>query len=163
MPSITTGPTGWTGWTGLAGFTGGTGPTGQTGPAFSGTLTSTLAVQQLQEVVVVFTNSSSTFTLDWSTADVFYLANAVNANISLTLSNVPTTTNRNYSVVVYMSNGATGGYISALTIGATSTTIRWPLATTPTPTANVYAMQAFTIYYNGTTWFPFAQYTNFSA
>jgi hypothetical protein len=151
-----------------------TGPTGVTGPAFGGTLTSTLAVQQLQEVVVPFTNTSSTFTLDWSTGDIFYLANVVNANITLTLSNMPVTANRNYSVVVYMSNGTTGGYISTLNISnatglASGVPIKWAFAATPSPTPSVYAMQAFTIYYNGngattaSNWFTLAQYTNFSA
>ena len=163
-PSVTTGPTGYTGWTGS---------TGATGPPFSGTLTSTLAVQQIQEVVIS-TASATTLNFNWLTGGVYYLTGVVNANIILNLSNLPITANQNYSVVVYMSNGTTGGYINTLNITTASGTasavpIKWPSATVPTPTVSVYAMQSFTIYYNGSgpttaaNWFTLAQYTNFSA
>jgi hypothetical protein len=93
--------------------------------------------------------------------------------MSVTLSNVPTVSNRNCSVVFYISNNATTGYyINALNLNpganAVTPTILFPNNTPPAPIPNIIAVQSFSILYKGTNpavssnWVAVSQFTNFA-
>ena len=166
-PTGTSGPTGYTGDTGptgpmgQTGTTGFTGNTGSTGPSFSGTLTSALTVQQIAESVLPTATPGTTPTVTWLNGGIYYWS-GLSGNIALTISNVPTTANQNYTLVFYLIQGATPYYINALTVNATSVTIRFPVATAPVPTANIVATQTFSLYYSGSTWTAVSIFTNFA-
>jgi hypothetical protein len=159
-----TGPTGRTGPTGLAGATGWTGLTGPTGPtgSLSGTLTTTLSVQQIQETVITASSpGAGPVNYDWSTGDIFYISN-MTANYTANITNLPTTNNKHYVIVFYLVQGATPYYINNLTIaGGTALTIKWAGGTTPSAVANQIAIETFNLYYNGS-WSVLGQYTSFS-
>ena len=175
-PTGVTGPTGaqstvtgWTGSTGNTGPTGVTGPTGApstvtgwTGPtgAFSGTLTTTLSVQQIQEKIVTAAYAASMI-FDWSAGDIFYVS-TVTGNISATITNLPTDVTGAYSIVFILQQGATAGYINSLTIGGTSYTIKWLGGSAPTPTINRVEVLSFALYYNSSTWLPLGQLASFA-
>ena len=158
--------TGWTGWTGPTGITGPIGApstvTGWTGPTggFSGTLTTTLSVQQIQEKVVTAAYASS-MTFDWSAGDIFYVS-GVTGNISATITNLPTAATGAYSIVFILQQGGTAGYINLITIGLASPTIKWLGGSAPTPTASRVEVVSFALYYDSTTWLPLGQLASFA-
>ena len=171
------GPTGPQGLQGPAGgptgTTGTTGPTGLTGPtgAFPTTLatlnvTSSLnvtgitSIQEVQETVNTVSAPSATQAFDWTLGSVFYVS-SMSANFTANITNLPTTANRLYVVTFVLVQGATPYFINALQVGGTSVTIRWASATTPTATANRTEFETIALYYSGTTWFAFGQFSSY--
>jgi hypothetical protein len=162
------GPTGYQGPQGLqgpafgpTGSIGQTGAVGSTGPEFSGLLTSALTVQQIAETVVTTSSPGTTATVNWLNGDIYYWS-GLTGNIALTISNLPITANRNYTLLFYLIQGAAPYYISSLTLNSTSVTIRFPGSVAPLPAASVVTTQSFSLYYNGTTWTAVSVLTNFA-
>jgi hypothetical protein len=169
------GATGWTGPTGQTGQTGPTGPTGSqglpgiavntgaTGPTgfLSGTLTTTLSVQQIQETVITASSpGAGPVNYDWTTGDIFYISN-MTANYTANIINLPTINNRHYVIVFYLVQGATPYYINSLRVAGSPLTIKWAYGSIPVPVANHTAIETFNLYYNGS-WSVLGQYTSFS-
>lgn len=162
------GPTGLQGPQGIQGPAGG--PTGPTG-AFPTTLatlsvTSSLnvtgitSIQETQETVNTLSAPSATQTFDWLTGSVFYVS-SMSANFTANITNLPTTANRLYVVTFILVQGATPYFINVLQVAGTPVTIRWASATTPTATANRTEFETIALYYSGTTWFAFGQFSSY--
>ena len=156
-----TGPQGVQGLQGLPGAAG-PGPQGVIG------VTGPQGVQGLQgldggSVANVTTNSSpgTTLSVNWTAGSTYYLTN-LTGNIALTITSLPTTANQKYTIMVYLIQGATGYYISSLTLNSTSVAIKFPGGTAPTPTGSITATQTLTLYYSGSTWLALSQFTNFA-
>jgi hypothetical protein len=126
----------------------------------SGTMnvTGVTSLQEVQEVVNAISGPSSTQTFDWLSGAVFYVT-SMTANFTANITNLPTTANRLYIVTFILVQGSTPYFINALQIGGSAVTIRWNGAAAPTATANRSEFQTFALYYSGTTWFAFAQYS----
>jgi len=166
------GPTGIQGPQGLQGpgrgATGLTGPTGAIPTSLTTlTVTSSLnvtgitSVQELQETVNTLSGPTSTQVFDWTSGSVFYVS-SMSANFTANITNLPTTANRLYVVTFILAQGLTTPYfINALQVGGTPVTIRWPSATTPTPTANRTEFETIALYYSGTTWFAYGQLSSY--
>lgn len=120
-----------------------------------------LGVQEIQEVVVAAPSPGTAYTANWANGDIFYMT-SLSGNMTVNITNLPTTANRNYTVVFYLVQGGTGYYINALQVAGTGVTIRFPSATAPTPTINVVTTQTFMLYYSGSTWTALSIFTNFA-
>jgi hypothetical protein len=108
---------------GAAGTVGSTTP--GTGAFTSLTATGTTTFQQLTETMVTVSSPGSGTSQAYSTGDVFYIT-AMSANFIFNLTGVPTTINRNISVTLYLSQGATPYYCSSFQIDGVGQAIRWP-------------------------------------
>ena len=120
-----------------------------------------LGVQEIQEVVVAAPSPGTAYTANWANGDIFYMTSLA-GNMTVNITNLPTTANRNYTVVFYLVQGGTGYYINTLQIAGTGVTIRFPSATAPTPTINVVTTQTFMLYYSGSAWTALSIFTNFA-
>ena len=72
-----------------------------------------LGVQEIQEVVVAAPSPGTAYTANWASGDIFYMTSLA-GNMTVNITNLPTTANRNYTVVFYLVQGGTGYYINTL-------------------------------------------------
>jgi len=75
--------------------------------------------------------------------------------------NLTPVTNKIYTVTLLLNQGLTGRDASGISIAGTAQTVRWQGGTVPTPTASKFEIESFTMYYSGTTWTVYGQYTSF--
>ena len=122
------------------------------------TITGVTTLQEVQEIVNPLSAPTTTQAFDWTTGAVFYIT-SIGANFTANITNLPTTANRMYVVTFILVQGSTPYYINALQVGGTSVTIRWIGATAPTATASRTEFQTFALYYSGSAWSAFAQYS----
>jgi hypothetical protein len=182
----TTGPTGPTGHTGSAGTTGPTGASFTLSSVTAGNLvytngtttsldstanvsfnvgnnrldvTSALSVQEVQELVIA-TTPTSPYTIDWTLGAIHYLS-TIPSNLTVNITNLPTTANRNYVVSIYLVQGSTPYYVNTLQIAGSSQTIKWAGGSAPTPVGNRVEIQMFSLYYSGSTWTALSQLSSF--
>ena len=160
---------GGTGWNslpygGLNGPTGNTGPTGMTGPVPTNvnslTVNGTLAVQEIQEYSNAISGASGTVIHNWLTGGIFYHS-GIAGNFTCNITNLPTTPNRSYVVVLILNQGPTPYYASTIEIGGVAQTTKWPNAFISPVTANRIEVQSITLFYTGTTWIVLSQLTSF--
>ena len=105
---------------------------------FTGTplFTGGLRVQELIEDMIDVSHSGNAVTLDYSAGNVYYLANTPSGNMTLNLTNVPTTDGRVFTINYIVAQGGTGYVPSTVNVNGSGQTLRWSLGLTPTPTAN---------------------------
>lgn len=160
------GSTGWNSlaYGGLNGPTGNTGPTGMTGPVPTNvnslTVNGTLSVQEIQELVTTKTGATGVVTHNWLGGGIFYHT-GIAANFTCNITNLPTTANRSYVVVLILDQGATAYYASAIQIGGVAQTMKWPNGFVPPVNANKTEVQSLTLYYTGSVWIVLSQLTSF--
>jgi len=160
------GTTGWNslGYGGLNGPTGNTGPTGMTGPVPTNvnslTVNGTLAVQQIQEYSSAITGASGVVVHNWLAGGIFYHTGIV-ANFTCNITNLPTTPNRSYVVVLILQQGASAYYASVVQIGGVSQTVKWPNGFISPVNANKTEVQSLTLFYTGSAWIVLSQLTSF--
>ena len=118
-----------------------------TSPTFTGTVT----LQQSTEVLNTKTSATGTVTHDLSTGTVFYHS-SITANFTANFTNVPTTNDRTISVVLVLSQNATGRIPSAVQIAGVAQTIRWQGAVLPSGTATQVDVVSFTLIRTGSVW-----------
>ena len=188
-PTGPTGSTGPTGVTGPTGFTGPTGPIGPgftlssttagnivyangTSTSLDSTanvsfnaagnrldVTSALSIQEVQELVIAAVPTTP-YTVDWLAGAIHYLT-TIPSNLTVNITNLPTTANRNYVVSVYLVQGATPYFMNVLQIAGSATTIRWAGGSAPTPVASRVEVQTFSLYYSGSAWTALSQLSSF--
>lgn len=122
-------------------------------------ITSALSVQEVQETVIAAVPTTP-YTIDWTLGAIHYLT-TIPSNLTVNITNLPTTSNRNYVVSIYLVQGATPYYVNALNIAGTSNTIRWAGGSAPTATANRVEIQTFSLYYSGSAWTSLSQLSSF--
>jgi hypothetical protein len=171
---------------GLLGPTGPTGPTFTVSPTTSGNLvyangtsnsiastsnvsfnvasnrldvTAALSVQELQEKVIAATPTTP-YTIDWTLGAIHYLT-TIPSDLTVNITNLPTTSNRNYVVSIYLVQDATPYYVNALQIGGVSTSIKWSGGSAPTPLRSRVEIQTFSLYYSGSEWTALSQLSSF--
>ena len=160
------GSTGWNSlsYGGLNGPTGNTGPTGMTGPVPTNvnslTVNGTLSVQEIQEYSSAISGAAGTVIHNWLTGGIFYHS-GIAGNFTCNITNLPTTPNRSYVVVLILDQGATPYYASAVQIGGVAQTVKWPNAFVSPVTANRTEVQSLTLYYTGAAWIVLSQLTSF--
>lgn len=122
-------------------------------------ITSALSIQEVQETVIAAVPTTP-YTIDWTLGAIHYLT-TIPSNLTVNITNLPTTSNRNYVVSVYLVQGVTPYFVNALNIAGTSNTIRWAGGSAPTPTASRIEIQTFSLYYSGSAWTSLSQLSSF--
>ncbi len=115
---------------------------------------------QQSEANSTIIGASGVVTHDWNVGSVWYHS-SITSNFTTNITNLPTTDNRSYVVVMNLVQGATPYYTSTLQIGGSATTIRWANNTIPTPAASKFEIESLTLFRNGGTWTALGQYTSF--
>ncbi len=118
-------------------------------------------LQQITEVLNTKTGATGTVIHDYSTGDIWWHS-SISANFTVNLTNVPTTNDRTINVTLWLLQGGTGYYPSALQIGGVGQTIRWANGATPVPTANILEAASFTLIRTGSTWYVTGSYSSFN-
>ena len=83
------------------------------------------------------------------------------ANFTANITNVPTTNNRSYVIVLNLDQGLTPYYANILQVNGSPVAIKWLNAATPSPTANRLELESFTIYRVSNSWVATGQYASF--
>ncbi len=115
---------------------------------------------QQSEANSTIIGATGVVTHDWNVGSVWYHS-SIGSNFTTNITNLPTTDNRSYVVVMNLVQGATPYYTSTLQIGGSATTIRWANNTIPTPAASKFEIESLTLFRNGGTWTALGQYTSF--
>jgi hypothetical protein len=122
-------------------------------------VTSALSIQEVQETVIAAVPTTP-YTIDWTLGAIHYLT-TIPSNLTVNITNLPTTANRNYVVSIYLVQGGTPYYVNALNIAGTSNTIRWAGGSAPSPVAGRVEIQTFSLYYSGSAWTSLSQLSSF--
>jgi hypothetical protein len=122
-------------------------------------ITSALSIQEVQETVVAAVPTTP-YTIDWLAGAIHYLT-TIPSNLTVNITNLPTTANRNYVVSVYLVQGGTAYFVNVLQIAGSAITIKWAGGSAPTATANRVEIQTFSLYYSGSAWTALSQLSSF--
>jgi hypothetical protein len=116
-------------------------------PSFTGTPTFTggVRVQEMIEDVADVALSSNVATLDYSSANIFWLTNTPSANMTFNVTNAPTTDGRIFTVNVAVTQGSTGYIPTTFTINGSAITMKWNAGVTPTATSSSGKIDIFTL------------------
>jgi hypothetical protein len=125
------------------------------------TLSGMTTLSQSTEIITTAkTGSTGVVTHDLSTGTTFYHTGIV-ANFTANFTNVPTTDNRTIVVLLFLIQGASAYYPSAVQIDGVSQTILWANATTPTATANRKELVSFSLIRQSATLSVFGQLSSY--
>lgn len=105
--------------------------------------TTSIVATNISEAVVDVTISANVATLDYTTGLVVYIGTAPGANFTVNLTNAPTANGRALSVVLFVTQGATGYIPSALQVEGSAQTIKWLGGSAPTPTSSAGKIDVF--------------------
>jgi hypothetical protein len=144
-------------------------PSGQTLTS-SGTLTvtgganftGTTDVQELREQTADITLSSNVATLDWTAGNIYYIGTAASANMTFSVTNVPTDNSRVMTINVFVTQGATGYIPTTFNINSSAQTIKWAGGSAPTPTSSAGKLDIFSFTMmrtSGGSWLVFGAYS----
>ena len=87
--------------------------------------------------------SSNIETIDLMVSNIGYITTAPTANWTVNVTNVPTTADMAYTIVVFCTQGATGYYPSTFQVGGSGQTIKWQGGSAPTPTSTAGKIDIF--------------------
>jgi hypothetical protein len=98
--------------------------------------TGSVRIQEFVEDIVDAAVGTNTATISYTDGSVFFATGTPSGNITVNLTNAPTTDGRTFVVSLVVTQGATGRIPSTFQIGGVGQTIRWAFGITPTATAN---------------------------
>jgi DNA-binding beta-propeller fold protein YncE len=78
-------------------------------------LSNAIYVQQIQEVVVTAASPGTFYSANWSSSAIFYMT-GLTGNISVSIANIPSITNRSYNVSFFLVQGATPYIINSIVL-----------------------------------------------
>jgi hypothetical protein len=122
-------------------------------------VTAALSIQEVQETVVAAVPTTP-YTIDWLSGAIHYLT-TIPSNLTVNITNLPTTANRNYVISVYLVQGGTPYFINTLQIAGSAITIKWAGGSAPTATASRVEVQTFSLFYSGSAWTALSQLSSF--
>jgi hypothetical protein len=121
-------------------------------------------VQEIIEVIpstILAAPANSTFTLSWQNGAI-YQVSSISSFMTVRLNDVPTTNNRAVTLTLILSQGAPLAYlVSSIIVNGTNTTVKWPSATQPTPTAGRTEIETFTMFRLQNAWTVIGQLNSF--
>jgi hypothetical protein len=97
----------------------------------------------IREAVVDSSVSASVVTADYSTGDIFYVGTAPASNFTVNLTNAPTDNGKAITVVIFVTQGATGYIPNAVQVAGSAQTIKWANGAAPTPTSSAGKIDIF--------------------
>jgi len=107
-------------------------------------LSGTVDIQELREQIVDVTLASNVGTLDWTAGNIYYIATAPTASMTLNATNIPTDSAKAMTINVVVTQGSTGYIPTVFQIAGTNQTIRWAGGVTPTPTSSAGKLDIYT-------------------
>jgi hypothetical protein len=119
--------------------------------AISGRIDKTTVRESVADVSV----SASAVTANYATGDIFYLGTAPSSNFALNLTNAPTDNGKAITVVLFVTQGATGYYPDVVKVAGVEQEIKWANFTSPTPSsgnAGVIDIFSFTFVRRSSAW-----------
>jgi hypothetical protein len=127
-------------------------------PSFTGTPTFTggVRVQEMIEDVVDVTLSANAATLDYSAGNIFWTTNTPSANMTLNVTNAPTTNGRIFTINLLVTQGSSGFIpnVNSFTINGGAIVPKWAAGLTPTATSSAGKIDvfSFTFIYRASAW-----------
>jgi hypothetical protein len=97
----------------------------------------------IRESVADASVSASVVTADYATGDIFYLGTAPGSNFTVNLTNAPTDNGKAVTVVIFVTQGATGYYPNVVQVAGSAQTIKWANGAAPTPTSSAGKIDIF--------------------
>jgi hypothetical protein len=97
----------------------------------------------VREAVIESSVSASVVTADYSTGDIFYVGTAPASNFTVNLTNAPTDNGKSITVVIFVTQGATGYIPNAVQVAGSAQTIKWANGAAPTPTSSAGKIDIF--------------------
>ena len=128
---------------------GGSSPVAGTFTNISSTGTTTLA--EHSEAVGTKTGATGTVVHDYTESNQ-WLHTSISANFTVNLTNVPDTDNQLHTIVLYLSQGATGRLATGFQIGGVAQTILYSGNSLPTAGINSFDTQTFTLIRSSGAW-----------
>jgi hypothetical protein len=107
------------------------------------TVSGTTDIQEMREQIVDVTLASNVGTLDWTAGNIYYIATAPTAGMTLNATNVPTTSGKAMTINVLVTQGAAGYIPTTFQIAGTNQTIRWAAGVTPGATSGAGKLDMF--------------------
>ena len=109
----------------------------------------------VRESVADVSVSASAVTANYATGDIFYLETPPSSNFALNLTNAPTDNGKAITVVLFVTQGATGYYPDVVKVAGVEQEIKWANFTSPTPSsgnAGVIDIFSFTFVRRSSAW-----------
>ena len=97
----------------------------------------------IRESVADTSVSASAVTADYATGDIFYVGTAPGSNFTVNLTNAPTDDGKAITVVLFVTQGATGYYPNVVQVAGSAQTIKWANGAAPTPTSSAGKIDIF--------------------
>jgi hypothetical protein len=114
-------------------------------------VTNTTTLAEHTEVVAAKTGATGTVVHDYTESNQ-WLHTSISANFTVNLTNVPTTDNRLYTIVLYLSQGATGRLATGFQIDGVTQTLLYSGNALPTAGTNSFDTQTFTLIRSSGAW-----------
>jgi hypothetical protein len=117
-------------------------------------ITGRLDLEDVRETVNDGTITANVLTLDYSAGTICYIPVAPTANFTVNVTNAPTDNGKAITIVIMVTQGATGYIPNVLQIAGSAQTIKWLGGTNPTPTSSAGKLDIFnfTIVRRATAW-----------
>ena len=97
----------------------------------------------IREQVNVGTISASVLTANYPDGTIYFVSASPTSNFTVNVTNVPTDNNKAITIVILVTQGATGRIPSALQIDGSAQTIKWLGGTAPIPTSSAGKIDIF--------------------
>lgn len=117
--------------------------TGNTNHSGNLDVTGRLDTYDIRESVADGTITTNILTVDYSISTINFISSAPSANFTVNVTNVPTDNGKAITIVVFVTQGATGYIPNVLQIGGVGQTIRWVAGGSPTPTNSAGKIDVF--------------------
>lgn len=124
-------------------------------------LAGSVTTQGTTEPNTVYSSSTGTVAHNYQTAGNVGVFTSPSGNVTLNITNLPTTNNRTFVFSMIVEQGATPYIISALQIDGSAQTINWANAITPSGTASKKEIFTFVIYRAPSTWYTLGSMTSY--
>ena len=129
------------------------------------TVNGPLLSSQSVEMMMPVTASSATVTVDTNLGGIFFITPANGTNITLNITNVPTTgVWRSYNYTVILSTATNKVYVSTLQVNGTGVTLNYSGGVSSVSVSSAtYVVQTFNVVFNGTATTPLVAFTSVSS
>jgi hypothetical protein len=117
-------------------------------------VTGRLDLQDVRETINDGTITTNVLTLDYPAGTISYIPTAPTANFTVNITNAPTDNGKAITIVVMVTQGATGYIPNVLQVAGSAQTIKWLGGTNPTPTSSAGKLDIFnfTLIRRATAW-----------
>jgi hypothetical protein len=115
---------------------------------------------ELSEISLPISGASGVVNHDFTATNI-WVHSSMAGNFTVNLQNVPTTNDRNITINLILLQGSTARFASAFQIDGAAQTIRWASYAPPTPQANRFEIQSFTLIRSASAWTVLSGLTSF--